>query len=168
MECQALRCRPPYFMRRLAFLAAASLAFIAISEPPSAGAKRTQFDSSENRRCRDACYTPGIEYYQMSEKDQKKWSKCINNCDRDFPEKKSNPRTESCKFNQYHNRDRCDDRCRDECRRDSRKCWDEEQRCKDNCRDAMFDEQRRVKACLCYERAKKRSDEWECDRRHRR
>ena len=88
MECQALRCRPSYLMRRLAFLAAASLAFIAISETPSAGAR------SENRRCRDAYYNKIAEKYgrpwaygDLVPADQKWWRDCKKKFDEDSPRK---------------------------------------------------------------------------------
>ena len=48
-------------IRRLAFLSADSLAFIAISNLPVAEAR-----GKANRKCRNAFYTKGIEYYQMS------------------------------------------------------------------------------------------------------
>tara|TARA_B100000965_G_C19513310_1_gene722944 strand:+ start:563 stop:1045 length:483 start_codon:yes stop_codon:yes gene_type:complete len=74
-------------MRRLAFLAAASLAFIAISEPPSAEAR-----GAANSKCSSACYDKIAEKYgrpwsygDLAPADQRSFVKCANKCDIDFP-----------------------------------------------------------------------------------
>ena len=72
-------------MRRLAFIAAASLAFIAISEPPSAEArdKRKVF-----QQCKEACidkisekYGGGWRYGDLDPADERSFLKCSEKCD---------------------------------------------------------------------------------------
>ena len=79
-------------MRRLAFLAAASLAFIAISEPLSASDNleeacrhRTQFKKLEYKyeRCIKACDSGG-RYNELSSADKKKWVKCQKDCEQKY------------------------------------------------------------------------------------
>ena len=53
MECQALRCRPPYFMRRLAFITAASLAFAVIPNPATADTGSVQESGALERSIKD-------------------------------------------------------------------------------------------------------------------
>jgi len=60
-------------MRRLAFLAAASLAFIAISEPPSASAA-TKFCKKQYDKCRAKC----VKY--MGEPSNHQGGLCYGSC----------------------------------------------------------------------------------------
>ena len=69
-------------MRRLAFLAAASLAFIAISEPPSAEAR------SDHSKCSSGCddkiaekYGSRWSYGDLAPADQRSFLKCSEKCD---------------------------------------------------------------------------------------
>jgi len=80
-------------MRRLAFLAAASLAFIAISEPISANTSMQEAcrQRRENKklepkyeRCRKACNSGG-RYNELSSADKKKWVKCQKDCEQKYP-----------------------------------------------------------------------------------
>ena len=71
-------------MRRIAFLAAASLALIAISEPPSA-------EANGKRKCESGCYDKIAKKYgkrwsygDLSPADQRSWLKCQEKCDKDF------------------------------------------------------------------------------------
>ena len=71
-------------MRRLAFLAAASLAFIAISEPPSAEAR----GGKEHNNCIIGCndkiaekYGSRWSYGDIAPADQRSWLKCIKKCE---------------------------------------------------------------------------------------
>ena len=71
-------------MRRLAFLAAASLVLIAISEPPSAEANGK---SKCNRGCDDKIakkYGRPWSYGDLPPADQRSWVKCIEKCKKDF------------------------------------------------------------------------------------
>ena len=75
-------------MRRLAFLAAASLAFIAISEPPSAEARKGS--------CSSGCYDKIAEKYgrpwsygDLAPADQRSFLKCTKECDASAPKSKS-------------------------------------------------------------------------------
>ena len=68
-------------MRRLAFLAAASIALIAISEPPSA-------EANGKRKCQRGCndkiakkYGNRWSYGDLSPADKRSWLKCIEKCD---------------------------------------------------------------------------------------
>ena len=68
-------------MRRLAFIAAASLAFIAISEPPSA-------EANGRSKCDRGCYDKIAEKYgkpwrygDLSPADQRSFLKCSEKCD---------------------------------------------------------------------------------------
>ena len=70
-------------MRRLALIAAASLAFIAISEPPSAEAR------SDHSKCSSGCddkiaekYGRPWSYPDLAPADQRSWMKCTDKCDR--------------------------------------------------------------------------------------
>ena len=70
-------------MRRLAFLAAASLAFIAISDSPVAEAR-----GAGNRKCSNACYDKIAEKYgrpwsdgALAPADQTWWLDCTEICD---------------------------------------------------------------------------------------
>ena len=68
-------------MRRLAFLAAASLALIAISEPPSA-------EANGKRKCESGCYDKIAKKYgkrwsygDLSPADQRSFLKCSEKCE---------------------------------------------------------------------------------------
>ena len=74
-------------MRRIAFLAAASIALIAISEPPSA-------EANGNSKCSRGCYDKIAKKYgrpwsygDLSPADQRSWKKCQDKCDKDFKPK---------------------------------------------------------------------------------
>ena len=76
-------------MRRLALIAAASLAFIAISEPPSAEARGKS-------TCNSGCYDKIAEKYgrpwrygDLDPADQRSWMKCTKKCDASAPKSKS-------------------------------------------------------------------------------
>ena len=90
-------------MRRLAFIAAASLAFIAISEPPSAEARKG------SSKCSSGCYDKIAEKYgrpwsygDLAPADQRSFLKCSNKCkeartDREIQEyEKRNPPKRWC------------------------------------------------------------------------
>ena len=71
-------------MRRLAFIAAASIALIAISEPPSAEANGK---SKCQRGCNDKIakkYGRDWRYGDLSPADQRSWLKCQEKCKKDF------------------------------------------------------------------------------------
>ena len=80
-------------MRRLAFLAAASLAFIAISEPPSAEARGkgelcNNTCKKEYSKCTSGCYDKIAEKYgrpwrygDLAPADQQSFLKCTKRCD---------------------------------------------------------------------------------------
>ena len=85
-------------MRRLALIAAASLAFIAISEPLSANLQDACRQRRENEKiekklkeCKRACETPGVPYNQLSRSDQKKWQKCYKDCKNKYPANSTKP-----------------------------------------------------------------------------
>tara|TARA_B100000073_G_scaffold40356_1_gene30254 strand:+ start:535 stop:798 length:264 start_codon:yes stop_codon:yes gene_type:complete len=74
-------------LKRLAFLAAASIAFIAISEPPSA-------EADEKWKCHSGCddkiakkYGEQWSYGDLSPADQQSWLKCEKKCKKDFKNK---------------------------------------------------------------------------------
>ena len=80
-------------MRRLAFLAAASLAFIAISEPLSASdnleevcrqGRENEKLEAKYERCMKACNSGG-RYNELSSADKKKWVKCHKDCKQKYP-----------------------------------------------------------------------------------
>ena len=71
-------------MRRLALIAAASIDFIAISEPPSA-------EANGKSKCDSGCYDKIAKKYgkrwsygDLSPADQRSWLKCQEKCDKDF------------------------------------------------------------------------------------
>ncbi len=71
-------------MRRLAFLVAATIAFIAISEPPSA-------EANGKSKCDSGCYDKIAKKYgrrwsygDLSPADQRSFLKCTTKCDKDF------------------------------------------------------------------------------------
>ena len=74
-------------MRRLAFLAAASIALIAISEPPSA-------EANGKSKCQSGCddkiakkYGRDWRYGDLSLEDQKSWRICQEKCKKRFSRK---------------------------------------------------------------------------------
>ena len=76
-------------MRRIAFLAAASIALIAISEPPSAEARGKGYDKC-TRGCDDKIakkikYCRDWAFGDLPPADQRSWKKCIEKCKKDFP-----------------------------------------------------------------------------------
>ena len=80
-------------MRRLAFIAAASLAFIAISEPPSAEAQMqdgTLLFKNANK-CKSGCgdkftkkYGRKWSYGDLSPADKRSWLKCTEKCEKSY------------------------------------------------------------------------------------
>ena len=75
-------------MRRIAFLAAASIALIAISEPPSAEARGKGYDKC-TRGCDDKIakkikYCRDWAFGDLPPADQRSWKKCIEKCKKDF------------------------------------------------------------------------------------
>ena len=80
-------------MRRLAFLAAASLTFAAIPHSVKADIGSSIGQSNQqNQQCNDACYDKIAEkygrpwaYHELAPADQTWWMKCTEKCDKDYP-----------------------------------------------------------------------------------
>ena len=83
-------------MRRLAFLAAASLGLGLTAFQPASFADCRDADclkacneylanKDKNNRCKRSCDNPTKKYNQMSDKEQKQWVACITGCDKKFP-----------------------------------------------------------------------------------
>ena len=107
-------------MRRLAFLAAASLAFIAISEPPSAEARKGS--------CSSGCYDKIAEKYgrpwsygDLAPADQRSWLKCTKKCDATDSAPTSGPIQGKFRTRKECNNARCKFGC-DQCKDGSFAC----------------------------------------------
>ena len=120
-------------MRRLAFLAAASLAFIAISEPLSAntdwGEVCRKFQENKKiekklKTCKRACDdTAGVPGYE-------KWIKCYQDCKNKYPANSTKPNyhpsliidaEQRCRDDMYQERDRGSEAAKSMC---SSGCYD--------------------------------------------
>tara|TARA_Y100001968_G_scaffold80159_1_gene71340 strand:+ start:93 stop:476 length:384 start_codon:yes stop_codon:yes gene_type:complete len=110
-------------MRRLALLAVASLAFIAISEPPSAEARGKSY-----QQCTSGCndkiaekYGSRWSYGDLAPADQRSWVKCIKKCEATDSAPTSGPMQGKFRTRKECNNGRCKFGC-DQCKDGSFAC----------------------------------------------
>ena len=113
-------------MRRLAFLAAASLAFIAISEPPSAEARDCKFNKYHSvKECVKRCPPAPTAHGNMSNLEKREYRKALNARKECFEECWESYRKERDRVLKCEKRE-CDWRgdswrCEDECMKSAKK-----------------------------------------------